>query len=644
MSLAGLPVVNVEDATLALVNEKPMYGIPTGAEQLTTVITPANGFSINTAPNTITYNVQPPKGMAIGRVMLQRWQVQSTITGTQGTGPLLQPGTGFGPRQWPISSCINNVQMTINTGSINLQYDVLPMLFRCRAFWDCDEIELTTFPNALDQFQRYGDWAVYGSARNPLNFYGEWSFGRVHSRGGFPGFSVVSNGSGGGTLTSVVTLNVWEPLILSPWLQKGQVADFVGLNQATLTINISDTSYQRLWSMDTTSSGASAFASCTTIFTAVPTVTVLQKTPSVLNTIPDRALYAYDRVYRFTTAMSNMAPNATQQVTTSQPISLSFIPPIILIGARRAQATWNISTSDVFLAMQSLNIIWNGNAGPLSTFDQAQLYKIAKKNSSNLSYDQFAFYCGSVIALVPGIDFQIGAGEACNLGGSTWTIAVQATFQNTNQVDTITPELVVVALTNGVAELIEGGGFNSLDAPVTQQDILEARQTQSKPLMEDDVASMVGGSIFSDIGSFIKKAASSAYNYLAPRVAPHAQRFVEGAVEKYAPRAVQAGERFLEKAFTGRGLTRRGGKKRAGALMRGSGLPLMAEKHQMDVKDDEEDDVKERSTRRMRGAGFIDDEGSKHPEQHKYEEQFAAASAVPLPSASTRRLSLAERF
>jgi hypothetical protein len=31
MSLANLPVVRVEDASLALVNEKPTYGIPTGA-------------------------------------------------------------------------------------------------------------------------------------------------------------------------------------------------------------------------------------------------------------------------------------------------------------------------------------------------------------------------------------------------------------------------------------------------------------------------------------------------------------------------------------------------------------------------------------------------------------------------------------
>jgi hypothetical protein len=147
MSLAGVPVTHVEDPRLALVNQRPTFGIPTGAEQLNVSITPANGFVPNSAPSTITYNVTPPKGMAMSRVWLQRWQVQSTITGTQGTGPLLQIGTGFGPRQWPISSCINNIQCTLNTGSVNLQNDVLPALFRCRAMWNEDEMELGTFPN-----------------------------------------------------------------------------------------------------------------------------------------------------------------------------------------------------------------------------------------------------------------------------------------------------------------------------------------------------------------------------------------------------------------------------------------------------------------------------------------------------------------
>jgi len=127
------------------------------------------------------------------------------------------------------------------------------------------------------------------------------------SRGGYPGFSV-SNSSGGGTLTATSTLNVYEPLIISPFLQKGLPAAFVGLNQATITINISDTTLQRLWSVDTTSATASSFSAVSSVFNSAPQLFNTQLTPSVLSPIPQRALYAYDRVYRFLTPMSSIAP------------------------------------------------------------------------------------------------------------------------------------------------------------------------------------------------------------------------------------------------------------------------------------------------------------------------------------------------
>jgi len=42
----------------------------------------------------INYNITPPKGMAIGRIFIQHWNVTTTWTGTQASGNLLQVGTG----------------------------------------------------------------------------------------------------------------------------------------------------------------------------------------------------------------------------------------------------------------------------------------------------------------------------------------------------------------------------------------------------------------------------------------------------------------------------------------------------------------------------------------------------------------------
>ena len=132
------------------------------------------------------------------------------------------------------------------------------------------------------------------------------------------------------------------------------------------------------------------------------------------------------------------------------------------------------------------------------------------------------------------------------------------------------------------------------------------------PLGEDDIAGMVGGNIFSDLGRFIKSGVTSAYNYLAPRLAPHAEKFVEGALSKYVPKAVEYGNKQLARAF-GSGWP---GKRR----FMGSGAPEF------------EQDEKEPGKRNKKvGGGYIDDDASMQPHTVKYEEHFAPASARPLP-------------
>lgn len=147
MSLAGIQTSHVQDPILARVGEVPVYQIPTGAQQKNFLQTVSNQFSTSV----INYTVTPPKGMAVGRVFMQNWQVTFTIQGTSASGPLLSVGTGFGPRAFPIASATTNVQAQLNSGGLNLQYDVLTALFRLSAFWDQDYTELGTFPNELDQ-------------------------------------------------------------------------------------------------------------------------------------------------------------------------------------------------------------------------------------------------------------------------------------------------------------------------------------------------------------------------------------------------------------------------------------------------------------------------------------------------------------
>lgn len=120
--LAGIGISHAQDAILARVGETPSYVVPTGAQQRNFQTTTSTSYS-NTV---INYTVNPPKGMAIDRIFMQNWQVTFSITGVgYAGGPLLQVGTGFGPRAWPIASATTNVQVN----SIDLTCH-LPVAFR----------------------------------------------------------------------------------------------------------------------------------------------------------------------------------------------------------------------------------------------------------------------------------------------------------------------------------------------------------------------------------------------------------------------------------------------------------------------------------------------------------------------------------
>jgi len=197
---------------------------------------------------------------------------------------------------------------------------------------------------------------------------------------------------------------------------------------------------------------------------------------------------------------------------------------------------------------------------------------------------------------------------------------VQATFTNTNQTQTFTPELIVIAITNGVAEIIEGGGFNSIDAPVTKEDILQVSRQSAIPLSEDMIASLTGGSFFGDLWSGIKNVAKGAYNLVAPHAA--------GVAERLLPLAAAKGEQYVKGRL---GLGRPKRMRGAGLpLMAGSELPLMARADEMDSDEDEYKGGSHNRAlvKRMRGSGFVDDDAS--PEQVKFEETYARASHRPL--------------
>jgi hypothetical protein len=186
-----------------------------------------------------------------------------------------------------------------------MQTDVLQQLIR---YGDLqDDLDMGSFPSMLDQFQAYFQWANFGSNRNPLALYGETSLGKVNSRGGFSGWQVLTNPSGGGTLTATARLACFEPVLLSPCSLGGVQSGFVGLQTFNLTVNIGN--LHRMISYDGVNSNA---VTCVGAFHTQPALYTVQLTPSAWTPSPRRALYPFNQVTRnYNDAGSAVTPGSS---------------------------------------------------------------------------------------------------------------------------------------------------------------------------------------------------------------------------------------------------------------------------------------------------------------------------------------------
>src|SRR5271170_363773 len=172
------------------------------------------------ATNLNNQNVQitcnpPNRNICVSRLVIKQFVFNVTITGTNTSGgPLLVPGY-FAPRAYPVSAITSSEQMTINNDTITQapvsQY--WPAFLRYHNNFEKSRFgQLSLTPSMMDQFQLYTDGTQ--TIRNCLSAYGDNSF--ENTRGGYSGMVVTSNPNGGTTAT--ITLTVYEPIFISPFV------------------------------------------------------------------------------------------------------------------------------------------------------------------------------------------------------------------------------------------------------------------------------------------------------------------------------------------------------------------------------------------------------------------------------------------
>ena len=497
-------------------------------------INPADSWgSAGTTPIQALWNIFPPSTQTIvDRFMKIRCYMEIT------TDQDLQIGTNDALRQFPISSITDVLTVQINGESISDNLGDKVHAMACYGDRDEWNKSLSMSASSPDNYQEYADWATYGSAKNPLSNYGEAS--AYDPRGGFV-YEVIG--------PRVIRVVVTEPILMSPFFSgQGHVEEgFVNVSQFNVAFR---------WKSDLSkvmshSSLGNAITSVDVKFYQAPDLLTTYITPDLTQPIPQLQVLPYHKPVEYIkgSTPSGLVAGASVQVN-SDSIKLSQIPRKMYVFVRHERSASDFKTSDSFLAMTNLSVLWNNQSGLFSQASSQDLYEISRRNGLNLSYPQWAKFRGSVFCCEFGKDIGLLDNEAPGVQGQ-YTIQVNATFKNTGT-NAFTGDYYIVMVNEGTFSISENMARASL-GNLTPQSVLMSKE--SDELSSHQHAQLEGSGFFSKFKNLVNKVARGVQKgaEVAEKFAPA----VVGAVPELAPLAaalpaISRGARVVRKATGGR--------------------------------------------------------------------------------------------
>lgn len=512
-------------------------------------VNPADSWgSPSTKPIQALWNVFPPSTQTIvDRFMKIRCYMEIT------TDVPMMIGSNDGLRQFPISSITDVLTCQINGESIsdNLGDKLHAMLcYGDRKEWNQSLSMTSCYP---DNYQEYSDWATEGSGKNPLASYGE--NGAYDPRGGFP-YEVMEGKEDAPTKIRVV---VTEPVMISPFYngQGCQEEGFVNVQQFNISYRWK-TDLTKVWSHAVSENPA--MTSVDVKFYQAPELLTTYITPDLTQPIPQLQVLPYHKPQEYLKSgvPTGLAAGDSKSVP-SDSIKLSQIPRKMYVFARHERSGSNFLTSDSFLSLTGLSILWNNQSGLLSQAGPQELYEISRRNGCNLSFPQWSKYRGSVFCCEFGKDIGLLDNEAPGVQGQ-YTIQVTPTFKNTGT-NPFTADFYIVMVNEGTFSISENMARASL-GNLTTSAVLASKE--SDELSYEHYENLQGGSFYSKLKNVVNKVARGVQKSadFAQKIAPA----VVGAVPQLAGvaaalPAISAGARGV------RGLT--GGRLVGGRMVRG---------------------------------------------------------------------------
>ena len=518
--------------------------------------------------SSISFSCPPPsQHVIVDRRIHLVLPVRLTLVAT-GIPPgdlLLNPGQCC-IRSYPAQKALDTVQMTLNNQSMSINIsDILSAVEHFNIDRKLKANDYSKCPTyGACQSQQFSD--LFGSVRSPMAAYADGEDDLASHQ--FP-FTIVSQTNVAGTATSVIDFVTCEPLFLSPLFWGGFDHDdsgFMGLRTFDLTLNFLNGGANRMIAIDNVSAGVAytpatwsaqmqfgSFAPAFSYSDNQPLLLFQYLTPQ----IQDKAEMDMNRMYnypffnveRFPTDLPAIAAGATSSASSNN-IQLNSIPSKMYVFLRKKNADLLADpfSSDTFLRINTVSLQWGNRNGVLASANQRQLFDLAVKNGSSISWpawsgqglnkpvtagagfgtaaQQYAG-TGSVLALDTldlGLDSLDAAGKLAQL-----MLQITVSYSNVSSA-TINPVLYFVVVNSGVFTIFNGQA-SSLIGVLTSEDILNShRQTAHELITYHDLRRINGGNFLSGLKDrvvkiwnkakpFVKKGLEIAREY-GPIVAP----------------------------------------------------------------------------------------------------------------------------
>ncbi len=453
-----------------------------GGMRINEQIQPADSYNSSQA----LWTVNPPST----RTITDRYfKVRSYLRIT--TDQPHQLGTNDALRQLPLNSIVDVTTVQINGESIS---DNSGDKLHAMLCYGNDRTErnrsLSMAPSMPDSYQEYADWGVYGSAKNPLSAFGE--NGAEDPRGGFP-VNVVS--------PTVFEVVVTEPLMISPFFNGCgmQEEGFVNVNQFNISLRYKS-DLARVLSHSTL---GNAITSVQVEFYQQPEMLCTFITPDMTQPIPDMQVLPYHKSQDYIKSVPSLAAGATTRVT-SDSIKLSQIPRRLYLFVRHSRSSSTFNTSDSFLSVEGLSILWNNNSGLFSGATKEDLFEISRRNGLNISYQSWAKYRGGVMCIEFGKDIGLLDDEAPGVQGQ-YTIQIQMDVKNQSS-SAFEGEFYQVFLMEGTFSIAENMGRASL-GNLTKGLVLDSKEHPTPEVDYAHYEHLQGGSFFSSLKNIVNKVA-----------------------------------------------------------------------------------------------------------------------------------------